>query len=66
MTPIENFRAVLAEFETNNVTAMEGFIQITFAEAENLKLLWSKLDGDQAAAAKQLCKERGIDVSKWV
>jgi len=66
MTPLENFRFTLAQFETNNVTAMEGFIQITFAEAENLKLLWAKLEGDQRVTAKQLCKERGIDVSKWV
>lgn len=65
MTPFETFKATLAEFATNNVTAMEGFIQVTFAEAENLKLLWAKLDGDQKAQAKQLAKDRGIDVSKW-
>jgi hypothetical protein len=66
MTPFETFQTMLQEFATNNVTAMEGFIQVTFAEAENLKLLWATLDGTEKAKAKELAKARGVDVSKWV
>ena len=66
MTPFETFKATLQEFATNNVTAMEGFIQVTFAEAENLKLMWATLEGADKVQAKELAKGRGIDVSKWV
>ncbi len=66
MTPFDMFKATLEEFATNNVTALEGEIQVTFAERENLKLMWAKLDGDQKTQAKALAQARGVDVSKWV
>ena len=66
MTPFDSFKAQLQDFATNNVTALEGKIQITLAEAETLRGIWEQLPGDQQAAAKQVAKDRGIDVSRWV
>ena len=65
MTPFETFKAQLQDFATNNVTALEGMIQITLAEAETLKGLWQQLPGDQQPPAKQLAKARGVDVASW-
>ncbi len=66
MTPLDAFKAQMQDFATNNVTALEGQIQITLAEAVALKGIWEQLPGDQQAVAKQAAKDRGIDVSRWV
>lgn len=65
MTPFETFKAQLDEFATNNVTAMEGFIQVTFAERENLKLMWEKLTPADRTPALKLAQDRGIDIATW-
>lgn len=66
MNPFETFKAQLEEFATNNVTALEGHIQVTFAERENLKLMWAKLEKAEQPKAKELAKARGVDVATWL
>ena len=65
MTPIDAFLAKLAEYGTNNISALEGKIQYTFNEREDLKLQFGKLDPADRSRALEAAKARGIDVSSW-
>jgi hypothetical protein len=66
MIPLDTFLAKLAEYGSNNISALEGKIQFTFNEREDLKLFFAKVDqGADRAKALEAAKAKGLDTSSW-
>jgi hypothetical protein len=62
---IDQFKAKLSELATNNISAMEGHIQLTANEVSDLRLLWLQLDGTARTEALELVKKYSVDTRDW-
>ncbi len=60
-----DFEAKLKEFASNNITALEGNIQLTSNERAELQLMFKDLDAGDREKAASMLKQHGIDVSSW-
>jgi hypothetical protein len=55
----------LEEYATNNITALEGRIQFTHNEREDLKTWFAKLASSDKPAAVEASTARGLDTAGW-
>ncbi len=62
---LEQFAAKLKDFATNNISAMEGHIQLTANEVSELKLEWLKLPPADRARALELVNKYKVDTRDW-
>ncbi len=65
MAHLDTFLSKLAEYATNNISALDGKIQFTFNEREDLKLLFAALEGADRPKALEAAKAKGLDTSSW-
>lgn len=65
MSTLNSFLAKLSEYANNNISAMQGHIQITHNEREDLKLLFCKLSATDKANALKAANDKGIDTASW-
>jgi hypothetical protein len=65
MESISAFLDKLTEYATNNITAFEGLVQITFNEREDLRLRYHQLSEADRATAREALKANGLDVASW-
>lgn len=65
MSTIDSFLAKLAEYGSNNISALDGKIQYTFNEREDLKLIFNTLAEADRPKAIAEAKAKGIDTSTW-
>lgn len=65
MNPLNAFLAKLAEYGSNNIQALEGRIQFTSNEREDLKLMFSKVDANDREKALEAAKAKGLDTASW-
>lgn len=62
---LEEFAKKLKEFATNNISAMEGNIQLTANEVSELRLEWLKLPEADRARALELVNKHKVDTRDW-
>jgi hypothetical protein len=65
MSPLDTFLSKLSEYGSNNISALEGRIQFTFNEREDLKMLFAKVDADDRPKAHEAARARGLDTHSW-
>lgn len=65
MSALSDFLATLKDYGTNNVSALDGKIQYTLHERDDLKKKFEALPGADRIAALQASKEQGLDVANW-
>jgi hypothetical protein len=62
---LDDFAKKLKEFSTNNISAMEGHIQLTANEVSELRLEWLKLQASDRAAALEMVNKFKVDTRDW-
>jgi hypothetical protein len=62
---LDEFAKKLKEFSTNNISAMEGHIQLTANEVSELRLEWLKLPAADRAQALELVNQYKVDTRDW-
>jgi len=62
---LDQFKAKLNELATNNISALEGQIQLTANEVSDLRLVWLQLDNPARVAALELVKKYSVDTRDW-
>jgi hypothetical protein len=65
MNDLASFLEKLTEYASNNVTAFEGFVQITHNEREDLRLRFARLSEDDQRKALEAMRSKGIDTATW-
>jgi len=62
---LDEFAKKLQDFATNNISAMEGHIQLTANEVSELRLEWLKLSPADRAPALELVNKYKVDTRDW-
>ncbi|MFT3842607.1 MAG: hypothetical protein QM723_36795 [Myxococcaceae bacterium] len=62
---LDEFAKKLKEFATNNISAMEGNIQLTANEVSELRLEWMKLPAADRTSALEMVNKYKVDTRDW-
>ena len=65
MSTLNDFLTKLEDYARNNISALQGHIQITHNEREDLKLQFAQLSQADRAQALAAAKAKGIDTESW-
>jgi hypothetical protein len=65
METLGTFLSKLSDYATNNITALEGQIQFTLNEREDLKKRFAALSNDEKPQARAAATAKGLDTTGW-